>query len=313
MIPSNGKLVLPNIYEMKQEFYLKRKSLLKKKIQPLRQDSNFSNFSNNEKFYKISTHEPILFTEQPENGGSSFDSMTPLILYQSATDKQVNTFKKNNSVLKESRFSIRNNSLPKKTEFNEFNSPLIQKKKFGNNLKSKNLKNKKNGFIEKKSRSNIKKSFNNGKRKRIELEPLYQFKPFGEYNQNKKNKLLRFMPTEEMNEIIEPKRKSRQPLKENLKNKYFIEKQKLKRNKSIPVDVYCKEVFRHAFREIDSIFYLFANLHEIGSGSYAVAYSAIEKKTGKKYVLKTFKLKDFVKKSYVNRFMVRISLQFKFK
>ena len=136
------------------------------------------------------------------------------------------------------------------------------------------------------------------------MEPLYQFKPFEEHLKNTNHKVLRFMPTQEMNELIESKMKSRQVLKENQKNKFALQMHKIKRNKSIPVDVYCKEVFRNAFREIDSIFYLFANLHEIGSGSYAVAYSAIEKKTGKKYVLKTFKLKDFVKKSYVHRFMV---------
>jgi hypothetical protein len=67
---------------------------------------------------------------------------------------------------------------------------------------------------------------------------------------------------------------------------------------------YCRYVFREAFNEINSIFTLFKDLYEIGSGSYAIAYSCKEKSTGLNLVLKTFKLESFTKKSYVDRFMV---------
>ena len=51
---------------------------------------------------------------------------------------------------------------------------------------------------------------------------------------------------------------------------------------------------------------MFRNLQEVGSGSYAVAYLAEKKKTREKFVLKTFELRKFTKKSHLNRFMVCI-------
>ena len=67
----------------------------------------------------------------------------------------------------------------------------------------------------------------------------------------------------------------------------------------------CRAVFSHAFRQVDSIYTVFRNLQEVGSGSYAVAYLAEKKKTREKFVLKTFELRKFSKKSHLNRFMVR--------
>lgn len=67
----------------------------------------------------------------------------------------------------------------------------------------------------------------------------------------------------------------------------------------------CRAVFSHAFRQVDSIYSVFRNLQEVGSGSYAVAYLAEKKKTREKFVLKTFELRKFTKKSHLNRFMVR--------
>ena len=63
-------------------------------------------------------------------------------------------------------------------------------------------------------------------------------------------------------------------------------------------------IFKSSFKEIDSIYNLFMNIKEIGSGSYAIAYLAQSKKSNFQYVLKSFKLKNFIKNNHVNRFMV---------
>lgn len=75
----------------------------------------------------------------------------------------------------------------------------------------------------------------------------------------------------------------------------------------------CRAVFSHAFRQVETIYNIFRSLQEVGSGSYAVAYLAEKKKTREKFVLKTFELRKFSKKSHLNRFMVFSFLQIYFR
>ena len=64
------------------------------------------------------------------------------------------------------------------------------------------------------------------------------------------------------------------------------------------------KVFKRKFRELHSIEEKFEILKEIGRGSYAVALLAIEARSQKKLVLKSFPLESFSKQNYLNRFMV---------
>lgn len=64
------------------------------------------------------------------------------------------------------------------------------------------------------------------------------------------------------------------------------------------------KIFRQKFEELHSIRDRFSELREIGRGSYAVAFSAVETSTGREFVLKSFALDSFSKKSYLGRFLV---------
>lgn len=67
-----------------------------------------------------------------------------------------------------------------------------------------------------------------------------------------------------------------------------------------------REFLKSQFSEIISIFSKFKNLKEVGRGSYAIAYQAICQQTHQSLILKTFKIKSFIKKTHLNRLMVKL-------
>lgn len=304
MLPSNGKFVLPNIYEKTLGYNLKTQYQRNQKPFPVRLNSHLSHHSESKHPFQGSIQEPLLFTNFLEAGHSSNDSLGLSLVHNSILEKQGSKFRKNDSLLKESRFSIRDNSFSKKDA-----APNRSKV----NRKSENISKsrkrtmlqfmRKNGFSEKFGKVSFKEPLRKSPLPKVRLEQANQFRPFRDHLQNVRR-------PNNASPAKDPRWKKRNQQKENRKQKGKRDAGKLK-EVAMSVEAYSREVFRQAFREIDSIFYLFANLYEVGSGSYAVAYSAVEKKTGKKFVLKTFKFKDFVKKSYVSRFMVGGTGQFK--
>lgn len=67
-----------------------------------------------------------------------------------------------------------------------------------------------------------------------------------------------------------------------------------------------RQFLKNQFTEIISIHYKFKNLKEIGKGSYATAYKATCKLSNQDFVLKTFEISNFTKKSHLNRLMVAL-------
>lgn len=292
MLPSNAKFILPNIYDKKPRFNIKSHLGRNRKILPLRISSNVSYLSEPQNAFQATVQEPLIFTDLYDPGASSNDSLAPSSNHNNTLDKPGSKFRRNDSIVKESRFSIRNNSLVPKDP-----APAQSNRRSENISKCRKRAMlqfmRKNGFSEKFGKVAFREPSREKRRSNLRYEPSHAPRPFGEKPPNLRK-------AAEASPKRNPRWSRRAQQKENQKNKRRVGS----RDKTVSVEAYSREVFRQAFREIDSIFYLFANLYEIGSGSYAVAYSAIEKKSGKKFVLKTFKFRDFVKKSYVSRFMV---------
>ena len=66
------------------------------------------------------------------------------------------------------------------------------------------------------------------------------------------------------------------------------------------------KVFRKKFKAIDSILCFFELQNPINQGSHSMSYLATKRSTGLKVCLKTFVLREFVKKSQIDRLLVNL-------
>lgn len=71
-----------------------------------------------------------------------------------------------------------------------------------------------------------------------------------------------------------------------------------------PMKTICQKYFEPIMSQIKSIKDIFFGFKEIGKGSYAIAYSVLDRRTKQEYVLKSLSLDLFTKKSRIKKFIV---------
>jgi hypothetical protein len=74
----------------------------------------------------------------------------------------------------------------------------------------------------------------------------------------------------------------------------------------LPMKVICKNYFKSDLIYLPFINQKFGGFHEIGRGSYAIAYSVFDRRSKEEFVLKTQQLSKFNKKSRIKRLMVDV-------
>lgn len=79
---------------------------------------------------------------------------------------------------------------------------------------------------------------------------------------------------------------------------------KLKKAVNIDMNRFCSRFLTPFAREIDSLHAQFNSIHEIGRGSYAVAFSAVDRSGSGELVVKQLKLNLLTKISKIKRFLV---------
>lgn len=312
MLPPLKKLQLPSIYKPFDKFFLTKKNKKKKNqvritlnsevedpflAQRAKNNSISDHFKRTSRFPSTFEHNETFEPEIPKDQNLKFHKKRNL--------------KINESLLNESHFSIRKSSL-KRDQTKDLSASNLQPRQarksenISKYRKSSMLKNMRvNGFSEK---FELNSNFENEllpRRENPRIKEVDYYNVLTEQSLNTRPSKPRHSGQLDLGLSLKAPRPSKKREKKNFQKKpVYLKTEKTKMDK-VSMKEYCRSIFKHAFSEIDSIFYLFRNLHEVGSGSYAVAYSAVEKKSGKKFVLKTFRLKNFTKKSYVSRFMVK--------
>lgn len=278
MQSSQANLVLPNIYGRTRHYGSRPRGPRLPPDLASRLHSHFGAPPRGRRLFKGLTHEAPHLAEGPAARPSLHESLAA----KSRLDPRDSRLLKNDSLVRESRFSVRNGSLQRRDSRPRREAPDPQSKNTSKGTLSRPRK--EHSDLLGVSRGVF------GERGRPKNWARAQLRPLRERLRNRAAEA--------------PDERKRRRQKENLARRRSRKSPRAK-ERSQSAESYSRELFRQAFREVDSIFSSFASLYEVGSGSYAVAYSAVEKQSGRKVVLKTFRFRDFVKKSYASRFMVR--------